>query len=181
MSCVYALSSSADPENIRYVGRTKHDTPDKRFDKHLSKARSNAGGRVYNWIRSVEQSGSTVVCVSLEDSLTYEESAVREIAHITDLKARGFDLTNMTNGGEGTLGRVVSPEARAKISETLKERMSPEIREKNGSANRGKPMSTETRAKIAETLRGRTLTPEHVENAAAGHRGKTYQRGRGEI
>jgi len=157
MSCVYSLSSSADPENIRYVGRTKHNTPERRLATHLSNARNtDYDSHVYRWIRTTEQEGYTVVCTVLEDSLSWEETALREIHYISEFRSQGFDLTNKTDGGDGPSGYVPTAEHRRKVSERHRGKiLSPETREKVGAHHRGKNVSENTRQKISESLRGR--------------------------
>ena len=62
-----------------------------------------------------------------------------EIYWICELRRRGCPLTNLTVGGEGTRGRSLSSDARARISR----------------AKLGKPLSAEHRAKMAEAQRQR--------------------------
>lgn len=55
-------------------------------------------------------------------------------------------LTNMTNGGEGSSGLIMSKEARKKISEAAKRQI----------------CSAETRAKISKIHKGKKQSPEHI-------------------
>jgi hypothetical protein len=85
-------------------------------------------------------------------------------------------------------GRKCPPETREKISKALTGRPGrtgwkhkPEARAKISAALRARPRRTgwhhppETREKISEALTGRTLSPEHVANCAAGHRGLKHK------
>ena len=71
------------------------------------------------------------------------------------------NLVNMTDGGEGGSGVVVSEETRGKLSEGKKgntnmlgKTQSKETRKKIGEANKGKTHSEETRKKIGEAKKG---------------------------
>ncbi len=74
-------------------------------------------------------------------------------------------LRNMTDGGDGCSGRILSLEVRESISSKLTGR-------KNGSP------SEETRRKIgaasSTSLRGRTLSAEHRRNISTGQKGRKF-------
>lgn len=121
MSCVYALFSSSNPEHIRYIGRSKYDSHNKRLKTHILGAKYGDKGHVYNWIRKTINSGDTVLGVTLESGISWKQTAHREMYYIRKYKKDGHDLTNMSNGGEGRgLGYKLSEEARNRISESNK-------------------------------------------------------------
>lgn len=74
-------------------------------------------------------------------------------------------LTNATDGGDGTPGRVVSAKQRMQISRVHRGKtISPQHRQALSRAALGKklgPCPPERRAKITAALRGRTITLEH--------------------
>jgi hypothetical protein len=71
-------------------------------------------------------------------------------------------LRNMTDGGEGASGIVLTPEARKNRSEGLRGRWySEETRRKIGEANRGRHTSPETRRKMSEARIGMRFSDEH--------------------
>lgn len=72
-----------------------------------------------------------------------------EMGLIKCLKRMGIELTNLTDGGHGVSGLVVTQEQRAKISATLTGRS-------------GTPWSDEQRAKFKATTTGRKRTPEQI-------------------
>lgn len=76
-------------------------------------------------------------------NLTEAQAFVKEVEFITLYKSLGYCEANLTNGGEGSSGRIHSAETRAKIS----------------AAHVGKILSAETRAKMSATTRGR---PGHI-------------------
>jgi hypothetical protein len=78
MSAVYALVSSGEPDIVRYVGRTKYDTPDKRLASHRGHMDGGLKTHVYNWMRSVYNSGEDVIALILESDLSWEKSGERE-------------------------------------------------------------------------------------------------------
>ena len=175
MSAVYALVSSGEPDLVRYVGRTKSDSPDKRLHSHIKSAKAGGVYHVHNWIRKIEDSENSVLAIVLESGLSWEESGQREIYWITYYKERGFDLTNMTSGGDGVSnlsaesrekqrqkmlgkGHPQTEETKRKISETRKKRNirpSDEVREKYRQAKLGKKVSDKTKAKISNTTKGK--------------------------
>ena len=74
---------------------------------------------------------------------------------------------NLTKGGQGNLGRVVSEETRAKLSEAASNQfrnpISEETREKiskKAKLRKGRPVSEETRNKIAKKQEGRIKSQE---------------------
>ena len=174
MSVVYALVSSGEPDIVRYVGRTKSDSPKRRLKAHVKDATVSRNYHVHNWIRKVQDSGDTVVAITLESDLTWEESGKREIYWIAYYKEQGFDLTNMTSGGDGApnlsaesrqimrlkklgKGHSQTKETRKKISKAHKGRKpSDEIREKYRQAKLGKIVSAETKAKISASTKGKS-------------------------
>jgi len=86
----------------------------------------------------------------------------REKHHIAIYKARGLAY-NMTDGGDGVLGRIQTPETRAKISISRKGKgaVSSEQRAKLSALRKGQKANAETCAKISAANKGRKLTPEH--------------------
>jgi hypothetical protein len=89
----------------------------------------------------------------LKDHLTFEESVKHEIYMIFVLGRKDLGtgiLRNLTDGGDGSLGRVWTPteETRRKISEALK----------------GRPKSKEHLEAVSAALVGRSFSEEHREN-----------------
>ena len=101
--------------------------------------------------------------------------------HANEMAAIAFygmsNLCNLTNGGEGTSGRMLSNELRARLSasqsgakgfwfgkkqspEVIAKRVAATTGSKNG--NFGKAMPQEVRDKISEKLKGKPLSPETV-------------------
>jgi len=181
MSAVYALVSSGEPDIVRYVGRTKPDSPERRLKAHIKDATAGRKYHVHNWIRKVQKAADTVVAITLESDLTWEESGKREIYYIAYYRSLGFDLTNMTSGGDGApnlpeevrlvmsakmrgRGHPQTEETKRKISKAHKGRKpSDEIREKYRQAKLGKRVSDETKAKISKATKGRRPSQKTIE------------------
>lgn len=116
MPCVYVLFSTEDPESIRYVGRSKHDSHEKRLKVHLASARNGSKSHVHNWIRKTTNAGNQVLGITLETGLSWNKSARREVYYINKYKKQGHSLTNMSDGGEGRgIGYKLSEDARKSI------------------------------------------------------------------
>ena len=103
MASVYALSSSLEPDIVRYVGRTKADTADKRLYAHVSEAKRNKGRKrlssKFIWIQGVLKCGGSITALVLESGLSLEESGLSEVWFIAWHRAYGYPLVNMNNGG----------------------------------------------------------------------------------
>jgi predicted GIY-YIG superfamily endonuclease len=114
---IYTLK---DPitNKIRYVGQT-NDTK-RRLNRHLNNSRSFRDKRhISNWIRSL----SYDPVMDIIETCEYAERNIRENYWIEYYKTQGFDLCNLSNGGAGAgignkncVGRVMSEEAKQKIS-----------------------------------------------------------------
>lgn len=137
---IYTL---ADPETslIRYIGKTKQPL-NKRYNNHISDYRLNKEKSHKNsWIISLKQRGLKPI-IEVLDEVLEEDWILVEQYWISQLKTWGFNLTNMTSGGEGCvggggcLGYKHTPQAKAAIS--IK--------------NSG-PKTTEWNAKVKESVR----------------------------
>lgn len=111
---IYALR---DPETqeIRYVGKST---------KGL--ARPRAHGRKYSlsiqshkngWIKSLLAKGLDYEIVTLEENILIENLNDREKYWVAYYKEGGANLTNLTDGGEGTWGYVTSDDSKQKMAE----------------------------------------------------------------
>ena len=75
-------------------------------------------------------------------------------------------LINLTNGGEGVSGTIVTDEIKIKLSEYMKVRMNtPEMKAKISAMNtrtkKGKKLSDEHKRKVSESKKGTFLSDEH--------------------
>ena len=96
---IYSLSSSAEPDNIRYIGKAKNLKD--RLRRHLGKYYLNSEiNHKNNWIKSELSKGNTILIREIE-SVNEENWIEREIYWIEQYKQLGFKLVNTTEGGEG--------------------------------------------------------------------------------
>lgn len=95
------------------------------------------------------------------DNLSEEEAFQVEKDCILELRDFGYGLVNMTNGGEGTSGLVLSNETREKISKahTGRKRSKEEI-EKSAKARRGLKKSASQIAALRQRMLGNTFSEE---------------------
>jgi hypothetical protein len=163
MACVYFLSAKSSPEVIRYVGRSRHDSPGERYTSHLYHATHGSNLHVHNWMRKT-LANDEVVLTCAESGISYEESGVKEMHYIKVFRSRGYDLTNLTDGGEGTVGHKLTDQQKARVSEVhFGAKRSEETRKKISQSNKGKsrgkgvPKSEEHRRKMTEGRKGKLL------------------------
>lgn len=96
---IYTLSSSEDPDNIRYIGKT--NDLDDRLRRHTGKYYlENEITHKNNWIKSEMKKGNEILIKSIE-KVNENNWQEREIFWIEEMTNRGFKLTNSTIGGEG--------------------------------------------------------------------------------
>lgn len=130
---IYSLKDPRDYQ-IKYIGKTIDI--DRRYKQHI-KNYTNKKSLKNSWISSLLQYGlqPMLEIVEICDESKWQE---REQYWIKYYKELGFDLKNMTNGGDGNTG--------LKMSDTSKEK----IRR----ANLGKKSSKEKIAKISNWAKG---------------------------
>lgn len=141
---IYTLSSTRDPNNIRYVGKTKQ-TLNRRLQGHLCDARKSKKSGYYqnhnyNWINKELREGYSIIIEEL-DSLEFKENEDWkwfEQYWICQMKIWGFNLNNLTEGGDGNQNQHFSKESI----------------EKRASKIRGIPRDDETKRKISQALTG---------------------------
>ena len=100
----------------------------------------------------------------LED-LTEEESFAKEMEFIKLYKSEGYCEANLTLGGEGVSGLVMSYESKAKMAAAKKGRKNP---------HKGYAHSEETKAKKSASLKGIAFTSVRKANISAAKKGKSF-------
>lgn len=141
---IYTLASSSSPEEIRYIGKT-NQTLKRRLQGHLcdaKKAKINnyTKNHNWNWISKQLEEGNTII-INEVDSMEFSENENwkwLEQYWISQFKCWGFNLTNLTDGGDGNQNQHFS-------KETI---------ELRASKIRGIPRSEETKEKISQGLTG---------------------------
>lgn len=93
---IYGLSSSDEPKNIRYIG--KSDTPNIRIKKHIEESKRVNLTYKHRWINEKISQGYKII-ISI---LKVVEKKFWENAEIFFINAfRNSNLTNFANGGKG--------------------------------------------------------------------------------
>ncbi|KKM99136.1 hypothetical protein LCGC14_1150820 [marine sediment metagenome] len=149
-----------DLDNVPfYIGKGK----DNRYkaSKHLHKCRSNPF--LKNKIRKVGVANIRIHF--LHRNISEEEAFHWERYWIKYIGRRNLEagtLCNLTDGGEGDSGRIVSEETRQKISKMKKGKMTGKKNPRYGKPGywTGKERSEETKQKISEGLEGHTTSEE---------------------
>jgi len=181
--CIYVLK---DPRNgaVRYVGMTHNKT---RLNEHVFSVKRCRTHKA-SWIKTLLREGLRPLMESIETGLG-EGWVVRERYWIAEYRRRGADLTNHTEGGEGTLGwspdaswraaagerakllhtgKKRSIEARANMSAAGKRRM--ETIRQQGLKVSMPPKTPETLKRMADAQRGKKASAKTREKLSQAHR-----------
>jgi group I intron endonuclease len=114
-----------------------------------------------------------ILCTDMSESLAFDI----EKQMIQTLNTKSPNGYNLTDGGEGTSGNVLSEESRALMRHrAVGRKPKPKSREsiERGAAKiRGIPRSEETKTKMSLANKGRKLSPETRAKLSARRRGKT--------
>ncbi len=177
---VYGLRDPRTAE-LRYVGFTSQAV-ERRLFEHRYAARYRTT-HLYCWWRSCESEPSLVILDSGEGP--WEDGFAREREIISQMRAAGVRLTNLTDGGDGTPGMKASDQARAKISAAHRGRKhSPEHVANQAASLRGVPHPPERRAAISAGIaasggrvgRDRRITDQEIADIRATFTGREGER-----
>ena len=165
---------------LRYVGKSTVGM--KRPKRHCRPSGFQGNTHNHRWLRQMHEDGDVKPSILvLKECQSTDEALAQEIAIIAVFRQAGFNLTNLTDGGEGltgyvksraciektrmsNMGHTVSQEVRDRISKALTGRKIPKhIVEKTRIKILGHVTSEETKRKISASHLGRKLSPEHIE------------------
>lgn len=182
---IYSLSHPITNE-IRYIGFTSRNSLENRLSEHLKDRRKTKKG---SWIKSLTVQNLKPV-IEIIDYCNKENWKDLEIYWIGQFRAWGFNLTNLTNGGEGALGykcskeqniknslrnkgKIITQETRNKISKSRKGfKHSEKTKKKLSQSHIGILNSKETRKKIGDGNRGKIVSIESRQKISKGLKGK---------
>ena len=179
VTSVYALTDPRETDTIkrvRYIGKAKN--PDRRFGEHLVSARCGKRTYCYNWIRRLLSNGllpglEILSVVSDSDAYGVEQGTIAKF------KFLGAPLTNLTDGGSGTLGYHHSDKAKQGISvghigkkPFLGRHHSDEAKLKDSKAHLGRKFSVEHCAKLSAAHKGKKQSAETVAKRVLANTGK---------
>jgi hypothetical protein len=138
---IYGLTDPRDGQ-VRYIGKSASGL--RRPRRHVQQAEAE---RTYkaNWIRGLLAQGQQPGIVVLAEATHKKELGELERQAITAYRQRGAPLTNLTDGGDGCVGRVVEPQTRERIAAALRgRRRSEDLRQKLIAATGGRAVFDHT-------------------------------------
>jgi len=151
---IYVLVDPRDEVfNPRYIGITVQSIK-RRLQKHVCDSKKYTL-HVSNWIKSLISDGIYPKTILIDEVIGWDNACEIEVGLIKLYRSKGYILTNLTNGGEGTVG---SPRPHTK-----ERRISASIRcMGSNNPNYGKSMSDENKTKLSLLKVGKKLSPEHI-------------------
>lgn len=120
---LYYLQDPRESDPIfrdRYVGKTTMKLR-ARLLQHIRDARRGFKGHRCNWIRKLLEEG-VEPAIQLIEVMPAEQLNSAEIKKIAELRSKGYNLVNDTNGGEGIFGWKHSEESKLKMAKKARER-----------------------------------------------------------
>lgn len=147
---IYVLMDEADV--IRYVGKAIN--PRKRYYEHLHDKKSSHKAR---WVRKELRNGGTILMKIMQ--VVEGDGNKEERKLIADLKREGIKLANITEGGEGVLGRKHTKKHKLHMSKVMSGRKpSKATRKKQSEWQIGKKLTPECKEKLRKAFTGRVIT-----------------------
>ena len=112
------------------------------------------------WHNIVNKHGFDVKFVATK--LDEELALLAEIERIDQQRKLGIKLCNLTDGGEGVVGYVATPETRAKLSKAHLGRKIPKwLSDKYSALRKGKPKSDEWKKKVSLANTGKVRSEQY--------------------
>lgn len=164
---IYTLS---DPRcgSVRYVGWTVN--PRQRLRDHTKPSKLAGSQRRDKWINSLPNKLPIMKIIEEGFGAAYAEAEMRWIKHYREA---GCDLTNHTDGGDGTIGRLHTSEAKARMSAKRQgTRPSQKAIEAARAVNKGAKQSPALIAARVAKIRGVPKTEEHKRKLSAAKTGR---------
>lgn len=189
---IYILSCPLS-DHVRYIG--KSDNPQKRLLQHIRRCEKEIS-RKNSWLRGLKKKSLFPDLIIIDEVPTMEWEFWEQY-YISLFKSWGFDLLNMTNGGDSppinrwNAGKKMSQEYRDKCSKAQKgnknglgRKLSEESKQKMSDAHKGnqyslgRVLSDETKRKIGDSKKGnknmlgKCRSEETKKKISMGHKGK---------
>lgn len=161
---VYGL---IDPRNndLRYVGKSARGM--KRPKEHLSPSGRKGETHKARWLRQIYSDERRLpIILIIRECKSELDAFEHEIAVISIFNKAGFNLTNLSNGGEGAgIGHLVREDTKKKIAERTRFRMqSKEARDHLRELQLGKKETEESVEKNRRAQKGKILSESHKTN-----------------
>jgi len=136
--------------------------------------RANESKNRTKWWKSICSKSEIDIQIMLDD-LTWEEACEKEKEFIALYGRKDLgkgNLVNMTDGGEGCPGRIMTAKCIAKITNANRgKKLSKERVEQMSKMRLGIKLSETQKANISKALKGKKKTKEHIENSARARKG----------
>lgn len=159
MTTIYVFSDHTTYP--KYVGKAKNFK--KRIKQHENEDRFRYDTWFYRWLNKQIRLGEAYyvdVLEVCEDNIWQE----REKYWIKHLRELGYEICNMTDGGDGNNNQIFSEESNRKKSQhKIGKPLSKETRKKISDSHKGMKMSEETKKKLREINLGKPC-PESVKD-----------------
>lgn len=116
---IYELRDPRDEsKSPRYVGMTSKSL-EKRLFAHLQSYYLEAKTYKNNWIKTLLLENIKPTIHLIEEVEDWKYACEVEKYWIKEFRAQEYRLTNLTDGGDGVIGYIMSEEAKLKLSKTL--------------------------------------------------------------
>jgi hypothetical protein len=174
MECFYVYAYIDPRDNTPfYIGKGHGDRDQDHLRRSVYTNPVHSKRFLYKKIRKLIAAGVQPVIHRVLDNLSEDLAFFWETFFIHALGRRNLgtgSLCNLTNGGEGTSGLLVSAETRRKQSQShIGIRQSPEVCRLRAEARRGYRHTEETKHKISVAHCGKTLSTEHRKKLSEAH------------
>jgi len=157
-SCIYLLTNTINQK--QYIGFTTK-TLEERCDGHLKSVKDGSQFHIHRSIRKNGWSNFTAEIIYMSEDAHHCKNEA-EVALIASYNTRYGPGYNMTEGGDGSLGRITTDETKAKMVKAWESRSptTDETKAKLSLAGKGRIFTIETRARISTALKGHIVTDE---------------------
>jgi hypothetical protein len=167
---IYALIDTSEVEShIFYVGMTTKPAQD-RFKAHIHEAKRGVGKVDTKKNRKVMKLLKTenldMIILEQNDEWTNEQLAQKEKSWISSLRSTGVELTNLTDGGDGTAGYKYTEEQKLKTTLAIRkafEERGKSIRQQMSDSSRNRWDNTNERAIQSEKMKNSEAAKQHRE------------------
>lgn len=143
---------------LRYIGKATN--PRHRFTCHVNPEPAHRSTHKGCWIGTLRDKGLLPI-IKVFEWVPCEGWEEVERAYIAEARRVGADLTNLSTGGDGGVGPMDAPGARAKVSAAQKGRVRTQAQKDAVSAfHTGRKDTEDVKARRRESLRAYYASPE---------------------
>lgn len=165
---VYGL---IDPRNgeLRYVGKSSKGLG--RPKEHLYPSGRNGTTHNARWLKQMWEDGERApLILVLEECESDAQVLAREMVLIALFKEAGFNLTNITVGGDGSQ-RLPDKPVPEEVKKKMSEAWTPEKHKARSEAYTGRHLTEETKKRLSASHKGRVMPPETRAKISAAQKG----------